>query len=144
MLHLIDRLRLRGRAIQYGVIPYRRSAGGIEIMLVTSRTSGRWIIPKGWPAEGFAPHLSAAKEAYEEAGLVGTVGETVVGTFLHLKSATRQRLSVQVFPMEVLQELDQWPERFQRRRQWFNPDQAANAVNDTSLRRLIRSFRPAP
>jgi len=46
--------------------------------------------------------------------------------------------------MEVLQELDQWPERFQRRRQWFNPDQAANAVNDTSLRRLIRSFRPAP
>src|SRR3546814_175675 len=143
MQQLIDRLRFRSRATQYGALPYRCSPGGVEVMLVTSRASGRWIVPKGWLAPGLAPHLSAAKEAYEEAGVVGTAGETPIGTFLHLKTATRQHLRVEVFPMEVVEELDHWPERFQRRRQWFNLDQAAHAVSETSLRRIISSFRPA-
>lgn len=142
MQHLIDRLRLRSRSIQYGALPYRCSPDGVEIMLVTSRASGRWIVPKGWLAPGLAPHLSAAKEAYEEAGVMGTAGEIPIGTFLHLKTATRQRLRVEVYPMEVVEELDHWPERFQRRRQWFNLEQAAHVVSERSLRRMIRSFRP--
>lgn len=142
MRHLIDRVGLRSRLTQYGALPYRRTSGGVQIMLVTSRASGQWIVPKGWLTLGLAPHVSAAKEAYEEAGVVGTAAEIPIGVFPHLKSTTGQRLRVVVFPMEVTQELDHWPERFQRRRQWYNPDQAARAVTDTSLRKMIMSFRP--
>lgn len=144
MPHLFDRWRLRGRSVQYGALPYRVGRNGVEVMLVTSRTSGRWIVPKGWPAPGLTPHLSAAKEAYEEAGVIGPAEEVSLGAFGHLKSATGQRLRIELFPMRVDEELEQWPERFQRRRQWFNLDQAAHAVTDVSLRRLIRSFRPTP
>jgi 8-oxo-dGTP pyrophosphatase MutT (NUDIX family) len=139
---LVSRLRIGGRAIQFGVLPFRRTEDGLQIMLVTSRSSGRWILPKGWRAHGLAPHLSAAKEAFEEAGLRGATSERSIGVFRHLKTGFRREVRVEIFPMEVTEQLDDWPERFQRRRQWFNVHQAALAVSNPSVRRVIGSFRP--
>ena len=142
MRNVLNRMRFSARPTQFGVLPFRRTEEGLQIMLVTSRTSGSWILPKGWRARGLAPHLSAAKEAYEEAGLLGVAGQTSIGTFLHVKSRTQQTVRVEVFPLEVTEQLDDWPERFQRRRQWFKVHQAARAVNDPTLRRMISSFAP--
>lgn len=111
-------------------------------MLVTSRATGRWIIPKGWPAVNLPPHLSAAKEAYEEAGVRGEAGSESIGVFRHRKTLSGRRLTVNVYPLEVREQLDRWPERFQRQRRWFNVADAAHAVPDKSLRRIIKAFRP--
>jgi hypothetical protein len=59
------------RPIQYGALPYREIKSGVQILLVTSRNTRRWIIPKGWPQSGTPPHRAAAREAFEEAGVVG-------------------------------------------------------------------------
>lgn len=134
----------RGGSVQYAALPWRRRPGGeIEILLVTSRVTGRWIIPKGWPADGLPPHLSAAKEAYEEAGVRGEAQPESLGVFRHRKSISGRLLTVNVYPLEVREELDRWPERFQRQRRWFTLPDTAHAVAERSLRRIIRAFRPA-
>jgi 8-oxo-dGTP pyrophosphatase MutT (NUDIX family) len=70
------------RRLQYGALPYRISKGrGAEFVLVTSRETHRWIIPKGWPKNNKSPHHSAAHEAFEEAGVLGIVGRRSVGSF---------------------------------------------------------------
>ena len=62
-------------SLQYAALPYRRRAdGGIEVLLITSRETRRWIIPKGWPAPGLTPHDSAINEAMEERGAIGRIG----------------------------------------------------------------------
>jgi hypothetical protein len=79
-----------GRLIrtQYGALPYRFTKGGsLEVLLVTSRQSKRWIIPKGWPIKGLKPAPSAAREAYEEAGVQGLVGKKAIGTYVYEKQA---------------------------------------------------------
>ena len=111
-------------------------------MLVTSRSTGRWIIPKGWPIDGLAPHLSAAREAYEEAGVRGKAGAEPIGVFRHRKTLTGRVLYITVYPLAVTEQLDRWPERFQRQRRWFTPPEAAHAVTDRPLRRIVQSFRP--
>ena len=74
------------RRVQYGALPYRLSAGSRpQFMLVTSRETRRWIIPKGWPKKGKSPHHSAAREAFEEAGVVGAIARRPVGTFSYEK-----------------------------------------------------------
>ena len=72
--------------IQYGALPYRvTKTRGIEYLLVTSRETGRWIIPKGWPIEGMKPAKTAAREAYEEAGVRGTVSDKAIGNYSYKK-----------------------------------------------------------
>jgi 8-oxo-dGTP pyrophosphatase MutT (NUDIX family) len=103
-------------------------------MLVTSRQTQRWIIPKGWPQKGKAPCDSAAAEAFEEAGVVGSVGKHSVGTFnyeKHLKNGGVVACEVHVFPLEVRRQSKQWPEREQRDVRGFLP---------TKLPRLCRSL----
>src|SRR5215468_11570993 len=76
-----------GRRLQYGALPYRTSNGHrAQFMLVTSRETRRWIIPKGWPKRGKSPHRSAAREAFEEAGVIGAVGRRPVGSFSYAKN----------------------------------------------------------
>jgi uncharacterized protein len=130
-------------SVQYAALPWRCDAdGAIEILLVTSRVTGRWIIPKGWPADDLPPHLSAAKEAWEEAGVLGEARPQSLGSFRHRKSVTRRLLTVNVYPLAVREQRDRWPERFQRQRRWFNPVDAAHAVAERPLRRIIQRFRP--
>src|SRR5262245_49948068 len=77
---------LTGEQVQYGVLPYvLRDDGRVEVLLVTSRNTQRWVVPKGWPIKGMKPHTAAAQEAYEEAGVVGRPSPSVIGAYQYLK-----------------------------------------------------------
>ncbi|HEY8563960.1 MAG TPA: NUDIX hydrolase [Beijerinckiaceae bacterium] len=130
--------------IQYGALPFARDDGGaVRIMLVTSRETKRWIIPKGWPLKNRPPHGTAAREAYEEAGLVGRIGERSIGTYRYEKRLKHQRsvtCAVDVFPLEVERQLKKWPEKAERDCRWFSPTEAAAAVDEEELSRIIASL----
>jgi 8-oxo-dGTP pyrophosphatase MutT (NUDIX family) len=127
---------------QYGVIPVRAAAdGGIEVLLITSRETRRWVVPRGNPIRGKSPAGSAAQEAYEEAGIIGTVESQAIGHYTYEK---RRRIGISVeavvhlFRMSVAEERDDWPEKDQRERRWFAAEEAAAAVHEAELARLIR------
>ena len=118
-------------------------------MLVTSRETRRWIIPKGWPQKGKAPHHSAAREAYEEAGVVGATARRPLGSFEYEKRVKHGRLvicEVYVFPLKVKRQNKKWPERWEREVKWVSASRAANWIKEpmlrTIIRRLARNIRP--
>lgn len=129
--------------VQFAALPYRRHGSAMSICLVTSRGTGRLIIPKGWPERGKAPHKIAAKEAFEEAGLKGEIGKQPIGAFKYRKglhwfaSATCR---VDVYPLLVTEEYEDWPESKQRERIWYGAKGAANAVREPELAKLIQRF----
>ncbi len=131
-------------ARQYAALPYRRNKKGVvEIMLVTSRETRRWIIPKGWPISGVEPKNLAALEAMEEAGLLGKVGDEPIGVYHYDKKrgdGSIVNCTVDTFAMEVEQQMPAWPEQDQRTTQWFAPEQAAEQVQEPELRELIKKF----
>lgn len=128
---------------QVGALPFRRDPkGGYAVLLVTSRESRRWVIPKGWPMKGRKPYEAAAREAYEEAGLVGQVGKRPLGFYLYekrLKNRDSVLCQVKVFPLEVRKQLKHWPEQHEREQRWFTPSEAADAVTEAGLAAIIRS-----
>jgi 8-oxo-dGTP pyrophosphatase MutT (NUDIX family) len=130
--------------IQYAALPYRaRGRAELEIMLVTSRTTRRWIIPKGWPESGIPPHQVAAREALEEAGVVGRVSKRPIGSFPYekvLKRGATARCRVQVFALRVTRQKKRWPEKRARQIEWCAPAEAARFVREPQLRRIIRKF----
>ena len=129
---------------QYGTIPVRTGASGMpEILLVTSRDTGRWVVPRGNPILGLPPHRAAAQEAYEEAGVRGEVASDPVGSYRYEKRRKDGSLvpaEVHLFRLEVLELLDDWPERRQRERRWFAPEEAAAAVDEPQLKALLLRF----
>ena len=131
---------------QFGALAYRVDGEeGLQILLVTSRDTGRWVVPKGNPMLHRSGAETAAEEAFEEAGVRGEIGTRPIGSFRYRKR-TRLLLAVtaevRLFPLRVEQLLEQWPERHQRRRQWFSREEAAAAVAERGLRRLILGFEP--
>jgi 8-oxo-dGTP pyrophosphatase MutT (NUDIX family) len=130
------------KRVQYGALPYRVSTGSrAEFMLVTSRETRRWIIPKGWPKKGKSPHHSAAREAFEEAGVVGAVGRRPVGSFSYekrLKNGGSVECEVRVFPLEVKRQNKQWPEKQERKVKWLSASEAAEKVKEPMLGAIIR------
>jgi 8-oxo-dGTP pyrophosphatase MutT (NUDIX family) len=126
---------------QYGAIPYRvGKEGEIRIVLVTSRETRRWVIPRGNPIRGLSPAASAAREAFEEAGVEGLISEAPVGHYSYgkrRKSGSLATAQVTLFAMEVTRQLDDWPERRERERSWFTPDEAAKAVHEQDLALLF-------
>ena len=132
---------------QIAVLPYRFGGadkdGPTEILLVTSRGTGRWVIPKGNPLTGLDNHASAAIEAEEEAGVLGAVCPTSIGSFQYRKRRANGAAilyDVEVFPLAVTRELDEWKEMDERERRWFPLDAAAASVDEPDLQALIRSF----
>jgi len=127
------------------VIPYRRDSGGkLEILLVTSRRRRRWVLPKGKIKDGLLPNASAAREAYEEAGLIGTVSSQAIGSYHQHKGeapSSNEAADVAVFPMFVLSENDPWPEMYQRERRWMTIEEASRNVRNKDVRRLFAIFR---
>lgn len=144
--HLSRRAQASAAPVQYAALPWRRAAAGqIEILLVTSRGTGRWVIPKGWPVKGKSAHASAEQEAWEEAGVVGRTAPEPVGAYGYAKglSATESvDVAVEVFPLEVASEKPEWPERAQRERRWVAAAQAAELVDEPELRSVILGFDP--
>ena len=113
-------------------------------MLLTSRETRRWVIPKGWPMVGLEPQDCAAAEAFEEGGVKGRVSRSI-GVYAYdkvLKDSSARNLRVEVFPLEVGVELEAWPEASERDRQWFSPAEAAASVDEPDLAALIRGFTP--
>lgn len=114
-------------------------------MLITSRDTGRWIIPKGWPKRGTPPHDAAAEEAFEEAGVAGEISERPIGSYSYqktLKNGDATRCSVQVFALRVTRQHKRWPEKHEREIKWYGPDDAVRFVREPYLRRIIRNFKP--
>lgn len=131
---------------QVAALPYRFDEdGNVEVMLITSRGGGRWIPPKGNLMRGIAPHDAAAREAFEEAGVVGQVSAEPIGTFRAVKSnaeGASVALDITLFPLRVHKRLEDWPERGQRTVLWFEPDGAARVVKEKDLASLISQFHP--
>jgi len=133
---------------QIAALPYKPTGPAldapIEVMLVTSRGTKRWVLPKGNPGKRLSPHAAAAREAEEEAGVKGAVCPTALGSYQYRKRlATGASLLVEVdvFPFAVTAELDAWPEQHERERRWFSLADAAGAVDEPDLRDLLRSFQ---
>ncbi|TDU01286.1 8-oxo-dGTP pyrophosphatase MutT (NUDIX family) [Azorhizobium sp. AG788] len=131
------------RRIQYAALPYRqRQDGEVQIRLITSRETRRWVIPKGWPMKGLSPAKAAAREAYEEAGLLGSISTEPLGMYSYDKRLTLQTVpcDVIVFPMKVKRYMKNWPERAERFGFWFSIESAAAAVQEEELRQIILAF----
>jgi 8-oxo-dGTP pyrophosphatase MutT (NUDIX family) len=126
--------------LQYGAVPYRVTEGGeVEVLLVTTRETGRWIVPKGWPMKNTKPVKAALREAYEEAGVMGKGGRTI-GAFNYVKAMAFGRdrpCRVELFPMLVTEELEEWPEMSERVRRWFSSEAAAEAVQEEDLKAIL-------
>ena len=125
---------------QYGAICWRMHRGKVEVLLITSRDTGRWVIPKGWPMDKRTPAQAARQEAWEEAGVRGDIAETAIGGFTYVKllSPTRScECAVEVFALRVSELLDKFPERKERRRKWFAAEKAARKVNEPQLRQVL-------
>jgi 8-oxo-dGTP pyrophosphatase MutT (NUDIX family) len=129
-------------APQYAVLPWRK-AECFEILLITSRKTVRWVIPKGGPILGLTSGETAGQEAYEEAGVRGQMSAQAIGHYGYrkrLRDGAKKRFRVDVFAMEVTEVLDLWPEAPERKRQWFSPAEAAVRVYSPKLAILIRTF----
>src|SRR6478752_10115874 len=126
--------------VQYAALPFRRRGNSrTEVMLVTSRGTGRWIIPKGWPMKRKSPHRAAAREALEEAGVVGEIRKKPIGSFSHRKGK-QGKCKVKVFALEVTRQRKSWREKGEREVQWFSPAKAARKMREPVLRRMIREI----
>lgn len=131
--------------LQVAALCWRRSAKGLRVLLITSRDTGRWVIPKGWPMRNRTEAEAAAREAYEEAGLRGVAGERSIGVYTYLKMLGPDRSMpcvVRVYPIEAREMLRVFPETGQRRSRWFAPAKAAKRVAEHELAVLIRTFDP--
>ena len=116
---------------------------GVRVLLVTSRETKRWVIPKGNLPSGMMPHVAAAQEAEEEAGVVGAASPLPLGSYRYRKrrgSGAALMFDVEVFPLAVIRELDSWKEQHERERRWFTLADASAAVDEPDLAALIRSF----
>ncbi|WP_071189844.1 NUDIX hydrolase [Trichormus sp. NMC-1] len=122
---------------QSGVIPYRVRDGKFEILLITTRKRQSWVIPKGGVCKGMSPYDSAAKEAWEEAGVVGQVNNEKIGAYKYRKGGNIYQVNLFLLPVEIV--LEDWPEAMHRERLWLDINQAARLVKITSLKRILKT-----
>jgi 8-oxo-dGTP pyrophosphatase MutT (NUDIX family) len=130
---------------QFGALCYRIEDGELQVLLITSRRTKRWIVPKGWPENGLTPAQSAANEAREEAGVTGKVKQRPIGTYSYeknMENAQTLPCIVTVYALKVTKQYDSYTEQSERRRKWFGRKKAASLVADPELARLIKAFAP--
>lgn len=136
--------RLAGAPVQAGALCWRFRGREIEVLLVTSRRSGKWGVPKGWGLRGRALHVTAGREAWEEAGVIGHAENRLLGM---VPAPKRYRLvgtvpwRLALYPLEVERLAHDWPEHGQRERRWFALAEAAEQVRPKALRLLLAAFR---
>jgi 8-oxo-dGTP pyrophosphatase MutT (NUDIX family) len=139
----VKKARAASKGQQYAALPIRFSQDGrLEVLLLTSRGSGRWVIPKGWPMPKIAPKAAAAREAYEEAGIEGVIRpKSPIGTYHYGKNLPtgEMPIKVKVFLMRFERQLDTWPEQAERETRWFSPEEAAALVAEPELAALLLS-----
>lgn len=143
-LHAVARGKVR---TQHAALCYRISQGSPEILLITTRGTGSWMLPKGWPMSGKSAGSTAAQEAWEEAGVRGKCEKREIGRFFYMKTVEDGEdipCVISVHPIEVKRLEQHFPEAGQRRRKWFSPRKAASKVTVPSLARILRDFNPRP
>jgi len=132
--------------VQYASLIWRRlESGALEVLLVTSRDTGRWVIPKGWPMQGKKPHEAAAQEALEEAGVTGVVQSKPYGHFIYFKRRASHFdvVRVEVFLLEFRSQALKWRESKMRQQLWTSPLEAATLVEEPGLHALLEQFSHA-
>ena len=131
-----------GPGRQYAALPFRYH-DHLEVLLISSRETHRWVIPKGWPMKGRKPHQAAAREAMEEAGVTGRIGKRPIGCYQYVKRLANGApllCTVDVFPLMVEGQRHRWREQEQRNQQWFPAEEAAMLVEEPELQALIDTF----
>jgi 8-oxo-dGTP pyrophosphatase MutT (NUDIX family) len=130
---------------QFGAIPYRHVDGETVFLMITARRTGKWIFPKGDPVEGLTPAESAAEEAYEEAGVRGRIGAAPAGHYRAFRAragkaragkvrpAVKTPVLVEMYPLEVAEQFDDWPEKGERRRHWATLAEARRLLSEPGL-----------
>lgn len=134
-------------APQVAALCWRMHKGVVQVVLITSRETGRWVIPKGWPVAGLKPCAAAAREAWEEAGVIGRVSDQPLGEYLYDKVKSpvlATRCAVAVFPLRVEALKRRFPEASERLRRWFNAAQAADLVAEPELAQLLHAVATQP
>ena len=130
---------------QFAALCFRIRRGKVQILVITSRRSKRWIMPKGWPMDGRTPAATAAREAWEEAGVTGVASDTCLGVYPYEKNVNAQdelRCLAMLYPVEVKSLAKKYPESGQRRRRWVSRKKAARMVAEPELARMILDFEP--
>lgn len=131
------------RHIQYAALPWRRENGVLQVLLITSLQTRRWIIPKGWPVQDLAPWDCAAHEALEEAGVKGVMETRALGRYRYRKLRKTGEIlpcEVHVYAMEVTGRKKKWREKRMRQSQWCTVNEALAHVREAGVRRLIAKF----
>jgi len=149
----LDQLPLKFRAsrksdvrTQFAALCYRMNHGHPEVLLITSRGSRRWIVPKGWPIENMTPAQGAQQEAWEEAGVKGRPIERCIGLFSYPKVVGQDETLpciAMVYPVKVKSLANDYPESHQRRRKWFTRKKAAARIAEPELAHIVRNFDPS-
>ncbi|MGB3407333.1 MAG: NUDIX hydrolase [Jannaschia sp.] len=132
---------------QIAAMPLRWKGDAVQVLMVTSRDTGRWVVPKGWTMKDVKPWAAAAIEALEEAGVKGHISRKAFGTYSYQKAlddSTFVTCRVQVFPMVVEQLKSSWKEMGERTREWFDVEEAADLVDEPELTSLLRSLVKKP
>lgn len=132
---------------QVAALCWRLHKGQPQVLLVTSRTSRRWVLPKGWPMPGRSPEAAAAQEAWEEAGVEGKVSSTSLGHYAYdkvLRNLSTLTCAVEVFPLRVQSLKRSFPERKERQRKWFSATKAAGLVAEADLREMLSRLSSEP
>ncbi len=130
--------------VQYAALPFASGHDGIlRVLLVTSRETKRWVIPKGWPMKGLKPHKAAAREAYEEAGAIGKITKRPIAAFEYWKRREKTfcLCHVDVFALSVEHLETNWPEQYERERRWFDPETAASLAEEPGLQAILLRVR---
>ncbi|MGR3433547.1 MAG: NUDIX hydrolase [Shimia sp.] len=141
----LDKASKRAVHSQFAALPFRVVDGETKILLVTTRRTKRWILPKGWPEPGMTPAHAAAREAWEEAGVRGRAYDLPLGVYGFVKMRrdhTQMPVLAVVYPLQVERVSGLYPERHERRRKWFSPKGAAARVAEPELARLLKTFDP--
>ena len=132
------------RELQVAALCYRNTPEGKRVLLITSRDTGRWIVPKGWPIEGKDGPQSALQEAWEEAGVrKADIAEEPIGFYDYDKGmggGLTKPIEAQVYLTRVRDIVDDYPEVDQRERAWFSPDEAAELVDEPDLKAILRAL----
>ncbi len=123
---------------QSAAIPFKANAHGTSVLLITSRGRGRWIVPKGVVEPELSPAESATAEAFEEAGVRGSIVGDALGSYAYEKWGGT--CTVEVYALEVTEECADWPEKAERTRRWLPLREAANLADDKPVGKLIRAL----
>lgn len=138
---LVEPVFKRPEFVQAAALCMRKGKKGAEVLMITSLTTKRWIVPKGWPMEGRSMGQAAAQEAWEEAGVKGHLDEDALGSFTYrkiVKGGVPVSCRCWVYRIDVDKLCDDYPEKGRRLRAWMKPGEAAKAVTEPELREILK------